>query len=209
MRPDGAGAARAAVDLRDAEIKDLDPLTTWQGRVGHEEQVLGLQITVHDAGSMRSCQRRTRLRCDLKDLRQGQPANVGQALLQRHALEKLHEDVGCAFGRHAGIEHLDDVGMANGTGSSCLVEESPYRFPILGQGQVQDFDGCRAFDEWILGKVDLAETARAEQLNDAVVSEELARLQHLWNSGRRLRSSVRLRRFLSETNANSLLLAWS
>ncbi len=130
--------------------------------VGHQKQVLRLQIAVHDPGGVGSTQGRPCLARDFQGLRQGETATVRQAFLQGHPFEKLHQDVGRALGCHASVEDFDDVAMADSAGSPCLVEKTPDQLRILRQRGVQDLDGRAAFDERILGKVDLAKTAFAE-----------------------------------------------
>jgi len=71
---------------------------------------------VHDTGLMGRAQGRTRLACDVQHKVEAEPPLVGQALLQRHAFEKLHQDVGRALRREAGVENFDDVRMTDGAG---------------------------------------------------------------------------------------------
>ncbi len=130
--------------------------------VGHQKQVLGLQVAVNDPGSVRSRQGRPCLAGDVQGLRHRETPPVGQALLQRHPFEKLHQDVGRALGRHASVEDFDDIAMPDGAGRPRFVEKTPDQLRILRQRRVQDLDGGATFDQRILGKVHLPKTALAE-----------------------------------------------
>ena len=99
---------------------------------------------------------------DFQNLGQGESAPVCQAFLQRHPFEKLHEDVGRALGSHACVEDFDDVAMTDGAGSPGFVEKTPDQLYVPRQGGMQDLHGGAAFDEWVLGQVDLPKTAFAE-----------------------------------------------
>ena len=173
----GSACAATAPYLCDAKIQYLHPLATGRRNIGHQKQILWLQIPVHDPCGVGRCQGRSCLARDFHGLRQGETAMVRQTFLQRHAFQKLHQDVGRALGRHPSVENFDNVAMTDGTGRPRFVEKTPDQLRILRQHLVQNLDGSATFNERVLRKVDFPETAFAEQPHDAVVAKELTCLQ--------------------------------
>ena len=91
----------ASAELGQAEVEDLHQ------PVGGDEQVLGLEIAVHDAAAVRRRQAAGDLLGVGQRLAQRQRA-VGQRRSQRLAVEQLGDDVGLAVGG-ADVVDGDDV----------------------------------------------------------------------------------------------------
>ena len=96
---------------------------------------------MNDASSVRRRQGRASLICDVEHLRQGQASNIRQALLQRHALQELHGNVGRTIGSPSGVEDINDVGVANSAGGARFVEKSANQLCILRESGMENLDG--------------------------------------------------------------------
>ena len=153
--------ASTALHFCDAEIQDLHAFAIRGVRIGHEEQVFGLEIAVHDTDGVGSGQGRASLAGYLKCLGNGKPADLLEAFLQGGPFEKLHEDVRKSLGCFASVEDIDDAGMADGARGTRFIEKSSDQFRVLRQQRAQDLDGRVAFEVRVLGKVDLPESALA------------------------------------------------
>ena len=93
---DRARAARAPAQLGDAEVEHLDALVARDARVvGHEEEVVGLEVAVDDALGVRGAERRRRsARAMSTAARAGSRPTRREPRRQALALEQLHDDVG-------------------------------------------------------------------------------------------------------------------
>ena len=102
-RPRGVGH-----HLGDPEVEDLEPRRAVVAR--GEEDVLGLEIAVHDARRVRPLERERRLRQEEHDhLRRERPA-LPEMRAEVLAAEQLHHQEGRPrFGVDARVEGLDDV----------------------------------------------------------------------------------------------------
>jgi hypothetical protein len=103
-RPDdraGRGLGQAAgvgQELGDAEVEELHPLAGDHLGIRDQEDVVGLEVAVDDAGAMGGAQRGRDLPRHHQRRVQGQASDPGQPGRQRLALEQLHHDVGRAVG---------------------------------------------------------------------------------------------------------------
>ena len=88
---------------REAEIEDLQP------PVAGEEEVLGLEVAVHDAPLVRRGEAARDVDAEVDDLAHRQPAAT-QPLAQRLALQELHDRVRLAA-LVAEVMDREDVGM--------------------------------------------------------------------------------------------------
>ena len=97
-----------AGELGDPEVEQLDPLAARHLRIGHQEDVVGLEIAMDDALGVRGGQRAGDLPRDRERRRPAKPA-ARRPPRQRLALEVLHDDVRRALGRPAEVVDLDDA----------------------------------------------------------------------------------------------------
>jgi hypothetical protein len=82
------------VSLGDAEVEDLGALAAGDLAVGHEEDVLGLEIAVDDASPVGGVERRRDLAQDPQRVLGRQATEALEARVEGLALEELHDDVG-------------------------------------------------------------------------------------------------------------------
>src|SRR5262245_1063576 len=96
-------------ELRDAEVEQLGDRRTILAPM--EEDVLGLEVPVHDPEGMRFVERAT-------DLRQNSDHDLGvewpgpcDELIQIHALEQLHHEErrSAQLGSNVGVGYTDDM----------------------------------------------------------------------------------------------------
>jgi hypothetical protein len=88
--------------------------------------------------------------------------HVGELLREVVAVEVLHHQEEAAVGELAGVEDLDDVGVADRGGDAGLGLEAAGDEAVAGPLAVQDLDGDAAADRQVLGEVDGAHAAGAE-----------------------------------------------
>ncbi len=136
------------------------------------ENVCGFDVAVNDSLRM------SRIQC-VSDL-DGQAEqdivvdrSTGNAVLQRHAVQKLHDDEGLAV-LLANLINSADIGMVQGGGS--------LRFPLKpGEGLCvgrnvmrQKFEGDKTVQGDVLGLVDDSHATTAKLFDDVVVRNCLA-----------------------------------
>ena len=77
--------------------------------VAREHDVVGLDVAMDDAELVQAAERVAQLQYQLAALvHRPYPAPL-ERLLERHALDKFHDQVGVAFGRHPVVVVLDQV----------------------------------------------------------------------------------------------------
>ena len=104
------------------------------------------------------------------------------AVLQSHALEKLHGDEGVAFVL-ADVVNGADVGMVQRGGGLGFALETAQRLRVSGDVVGKKFQRDEAVQARVFGLVDNAHAAAAELFDDAVVRDGLA--DHGRANGRR------------------------
>ncbi len=124
---------------------------------------------MQDADAVRGLERAGDLHCDLEQVQSIQRA-VLDPVLQRLPVQQLHHEVGpAAMG--SDVVDLANIGMVQGRGGARLtVEAGRYgrRFrEILGK----ELDGDVAIKPGIVGTVDLAHPAAAQQFQHLVVGD--------------------------------------
>ena len=128
--------------LGDAEVEELGPLTPRQIRVdvGHEHDVVGLEIAVIDALFVGGGQRRGDLPGQPQHLGQRQHAFLLLALVERLAFEKLHHQVGGAIGQLPIVGDLNDSGVIDQVYRARFIEKTRRDLGLLRVLGVQDLD---------------------------------------------------------------------
>ncbi len=137
-----------------------------------DKNIRRLDVAVDDAFDMRGVER-------VGDLdRQSQQhigfnGAAGDAVLQRHAIQKFHDDESLAM---LVVNFVDgaDVGMIQRGGGLRLALETGQGLRILGNFFRQKFERDEAVQLQVLGLVDDAHPATTELLDDAVVRDGLA-----------------------------------
>jgi len=98
--------------LRDAPVEELHARRARLVWVVDQEHVVELQVAMDHAGGMRGDEGVADLQED-RDDEVGLQLAVVRAVRQRLTFEALHHDVGAAIGQLAGLEDVDDVGVAD------------------------------------------------------------------------------------------------
>ena len=88
----------------DAEIADLDL------SVARDHDILGLNVSVHDAALMRMRKRSEHLQGAMHRIRLLHPAALADQILECRSVDVFHRDVRNPAD-HAGVDHIDDIGM--------------------------------------------------------------------------------------------------
>src|SRR5205814_9044932 len=101
---------------REPEVEDLEKT------VAARQDVLGLEIAVHETGRVRDLERLGRLAQHPERLL-GRPGLAAPPLAERLPIDELHGHVERALGL-ADIMDDDDVGMVEGRGGARLVEQA-------------------------------------------------------------------------------------
>ncbi len=133
-----------------------------------EEDVLGLEVAVDDARGVGGGERAADLRGDAQRARHVERALALDHHAELNALEVLHDEVHGAVGRGAGVGDVDDVRVADLGGGARLAPEPLDQVGHPAVARVQHLDRDPLADLDVLGEVDLAHPALADQLVDAV-----------------------------------------
>src|SRR5687767_9322888 len=80
--------------------------------------------------------------------------------------------------RRAGVEHLNDVAVANAGEGASLVEEARACVRLLRQMWMQDFERHLAVEHRVIRPVDGGETAGAERAADCVPADDVWYAEH-------------------------------
>ncbi len=159
--PGGAG---------DAEVEDLDELGV--GGALCEEDVLGLQVAVHDVEGVGLADRAAHGVDDAEGPLDVELAFVVERLPQVAAAQVLHGDVEEAVFGVPEVVHGDGVLAAQQAGGLGLDHESAHGQGVRGGLPPEDLHGDDAVDRELSGAVHGAEAAAADQaLDDEAVVE--------------------------------------
>ncbi len=168
-----AGARRRHVgsELGQAEIEDL------HAPVGGDEQVLRLQVAMHDALFVRTRQAVSNLDRVIDGLADRESSGRArrttrsrpsrEPLAQRLSFEQLRDDVGRPVVR-ADVVDREDVGMVQRGGRPCLLFKAAKAIGVGRESSGQHFDGHIARETGIARPIDLAHPAGAERSQDLV-----------------------------------------
>ena len=156
--------AGLAPDVGDAEVHQVGEV------VGGEQDVLGLDVTVHQAVGMGGVQRRGHLRDDRGGPRRGQWAVGPQQLLDAGALDQPHVDVEHTVDL-AEIVHRDHVRFLQPRRHPGLTPEPLLEARVCRDLGAQQFDRHHAFLDRVVGAVYLAHSTDTDQRFQLVGSE--------------------------------------
>ena len=96
-----------------------------------------------------------------------QSPDAGQSLVERLALEQLHDDVGRAIDVVTDVEDLHDAGVADRVRGAGLVEEALHDLALERVLGVEDLDAARRPSVDVLGNPDLTHAAGPDLLHHA------------------------------------------
>ena len=160
------GQAVVAQRAGDAEVGDL-------GRaLGVEQDVLRLDVAVHDLVRVRAAERAGDLDRVGQRLVDRQPAEPADAVLERLALDVLEDDVGPVLVL-AGVDHAHDVRVRELRDRPRLAPEALQLVGVGGHLPVQELDGDPAFEVDVEGLIDGRHPAGADLGVEPVAAAEL------------------------------------
>jgi hypothetical protein len=146
---------------REPEVPELDPTV-----VG-EQDVLGLEVAVHDAGAVRGRQAGEHGTEDVRRLFRGERAVLVQEVPQRDARDVLHHDVDAVV-LGALVVHAHQVRVRQAGGGTGLLDEAFPEGLVVGQVPVHDLDRDAALESDVGGEVHGRHPAPRDAGADAV-----------------------------------------
>src|SRR5262249_40064981 len=148
---------------------DFDEIGTVVPRP-QDENVVGLEIAVNDAGVVRGAEPDEHLPYERRELERREAPHAFDAPRQRLAVEVLHDGEVIAARPTAEIEHLQNMVVADAAGGLRFPFETLRDLAILGVARVQHLDRDAAIDADVFTLEDGAHAAFAEQPHDAVLA---------------------------------------
>ena len=109
-------------ELRDPEVEDLHQRAVFAA--GDQEDVLGLEIPMHDARGVGDLETVADLAGDPHDLVRLELAALLQQGDQRATMQELHQHIGASVLEHARVEGLGHVGRLQGGGDLGLAQQA-------------------------------------------------------------------------------------
>ncbi len=158
-------AGRAGDRPGQAEVGDLDPVV-----VG-EEDVLGLDVAVDEAGLVGGAERRQDRFEHLERLPRAEVAAGPDQVAQRPPAHELHREEHVAL-VGALVVDGDDVGVGQPSGRVRLTDEPADELLVVGQARVHDLERDRAVEAVVVGLVDRGHAAAGEAGTDVVAPVE-------------------------------------
>ncbi len=140
--------------------------------VADDEDVLGFEITMHEAAFVRGGEPARDLRAVLDHLAHRQPA-IAQPLAQRLSFEQFHHGEGASV-VHAEIVNGEDVGMRQRGDRAGFTLEARERIRLLRDVGRQDLHRDVAGELLVVRPVDFAHAARPKDGADLVRTQSCA-----------------------------------
>ena len=165
---DGQRAAgiRVRIDVREAEIQNLDPA------VSGRDDVLGLEIAMDDAALVGGGDRGGHLARIVDGFPHRQRA-VAEPITQRYAVDQLGDQIRCDA-LEPDVVQREDVRMAQRGNGARLALEAGHRIRVGGKRRRQHFEGDVAAQPRVARSIDLAHTAHANERHDFVRADTRA-----------------------------------
>ena len=157
----------------DAEVSDLD------AAVAKHHDVLRLDVAVDDAARMRVRERLHDLRDEVQRLTPVELAALFHILLERDAVDELHDDVLRRGARH--VIDRNDVRVGKHRDGLGFIVEAAAEIRVAREIAFQYLDRHKAVEPVALGLIDHCHAAAADQLKQliAVVQHSADHLIHL------------------------------
>ena len=169
-------------DLADPEVEHLGVQAPVAGP--RQEDVGGLQISVHHPRPMRRGQPQQDLARDAHGRSRAQPTLAREVLGEVFPLQQFHGEEGLAFRRETGVEDLHDVGAPDGRHRPGLAQEALQHARRGGALWVQHLEGHVPPDHRVPRLVDGAERSSPELPLDEIAIDALRNGAHAADAGR-------------------------
>ena len=154
---------------REAEVRQVDVVGAVGAGARVEQHVGGLHVAMHKTARVGRIQGARHLRDDADRVRRVQTAAL-QALLEVTPLDVAHGDEEDVLGR-PGLVDRDDVRMVDRRGQLRLAQEAVTERLVLGEARSQQLERDLPLEPQILGQVDDAHAAQAQQRLDPIAGE--------------------------------------
>ena len=155
--------------LREAEVRQVDVVGAVGAGARVEQHVGGLHVAMHEAARVGRIQGARHLREDADRVRRVQTAAL-QTLLEVTPLDVAHGDEEDVLGR-PGLVDRDDVRMVDRRSQLRLAQEAVAERLVLGEARSEQLERDLPLEPQILGQVDDAHAAQAQQRLDPVAGE--------------------------------------
>ena len=155
--------------LREAEVRQVDVVGAVGPGARVEQHVGGLHVAMHEAARVGRIQGARDLGDDADRVRRVQTAAL-EALVQVAPLDVAHGDEEEVVGR-PGLVDRDDVRMVDRRGQLRLAQEAVAERLVLGEAGSQQLERNLPLEPQILGQVDDAHAAPAQQRLDPIAGE--------------------------------------
>jgi hypothetical protein len=155
--------------LREAEVRQVDVVGAVGAGARVEQHVGGFHVAMHEAARVGRIQGARHLRENVCRVPRVQTAAL-QTLFQVPPLDVTHGDEEEVLAR-PGLVDRDDVGVVDRGGQLRLAQEAVTERCILGEAGSQELQRNLPLEPQILGQVDDAHAAPAEQRLDPVAGE--------------------------------------
>jgi len=165
--------ARRFVDLGEPEVEHLEAEAAGEGAVGEDEDVVGFEVAVKDAGGVGGVERGGELARELDGVVREEGAAVGEMLRERHAVEEVHRDVCAAFVETA-VEDRDDAGMRDACGRGGFLEEAAHHRAAVRVTGIEDLERDFAIELGVVRGEHDADRALRELALEKVATDQLA-----------------------------------
>jgi hypothetical protein len=165
-----AYALRRGEHLGDAEVHDLHEIRPFLA--AQDEDVVWLQVAVDDAVLVRGREAAQHLVHQMDGQRKGKPRCLAQDGRQRFPVQKLHRHEQQAVTCPAEVEHVDDVGMADGARGARLALEAGAYLRVGADLFKQGLDRDPSLKRDVQGLVHHAHDAAADLPRDLILAAQ-------------------------------------
>ena len=161
---------RPLEDTREAEVHDLHMVS--HARLFDDEDVLGLEVPMHDARLVGGLEAREEAVGDAQRAVEGDAGRAMQGDVQRLAAQELHDQIGASVGQRREVRDRDEVWAREPAREQRLTPEPGHL--VDAQAGPEHLDGDLAVLEAVVARpVHVADGAAADVTDDLVAVVEL------------------------------------